>query len=234
MRIRKNMYLLSGGIYGQLGNVWMVTYKGGCMLFDYGNPNAFTTIENNLNYWGYSLQDVTHVFMTHGHDDHAGCSKKLQDAGAKIIVGKEDAYLMEQGYFGEHSPFLNHHMPICIPDECIEKDKEYTIGDVHITAYCMPGHTDGTILYLVEDGEDTILFSGDMFSCDGEKGHIASVWWKGDMSYNSTKLGESFARLWSLKLKPNIVAGGHGNPRIGENANEMIMLAYKDYLLNHR
>ena len=73
-----------------------------------------------------------------------------------------------------------------------------------------------------------------MFSCDGEKGDQASVWWKGDMNYSSQKLGESFKRLWGMELSPTVILGGHGNPRIGAEAKSMIMAAYKDYLLNCR
>lgn len=234
MQIRRNLYMVSGGVYGQLGNVFAVRYQGGCFLIDDGNPEAYDTIVGNLRDWGISENEITHVFLTHGHDDHAGTSKKFQELGAKIVVGRQDAYMLEQGNFGKESPFINHQMPCCEPDCLIDGDTHITLGDVEIDIYAMPGHTDGTLLYYVESGDDRILFSGDMFSCDGEKGDMAHIWWKGDMNYNAERLGESFRKLWELDLKPTLVAGGHGNPRIGRNAKDMIMIAYKDYLLNAR
>ena len=54
------------------------------------------------------------------------------------------------------------------------------------------------------------------------------------MNYNAKKLEESFAKLWKLDLHPDMVVGGHGNPRIGKNASDMIMIAYKYFLLSHR
>lgn len=234
MKIRENIFLLSGGIYGQLGNVVGIRHKDGLILVDDGNPNAVDTIRENLQYWRMTEKDVTHVFLTHGHDDHAGTSKFFQDAGAKIVVGKDDAYMLRQGNFGERSPFKNHTMPPCDPDVLIENDTHLSIGGVEIDAYVMPGHTNGTLVYeMTVDGE-SVLFTGDMFNCDGEKGDIATTWWPGDMDFNAQKLGESFARLWDMKLAPTIVIGGHGNPRIGKDAKDMIMIAYKYYLLNCR
>lgn len=234
MRIRNRLPYVSGGLYGQLGNVYAIQHDEGCVLIDAGTPDAFDTIVRNLRYWGIDPHDVTHVFCTHGHDDHAGSVKKFQNLGSKIIVGKPDAYMLEQGNFGPSSPFLNHQMPCCTPDCLLEGDTHWSIGGVSIDAYAMPGHTDGSYLYVAGVDEDTILFTGDMFFCDGERGDVAKTGWQGDMSYNSMRLGDSFARLWSLGLSPTVVLGGHGNPRIGTDANSQIMIAYKYYLLNNR
>ncbi len=234
MKIRNSLYLVSGGVYGQLGNVYLVKHEEGCMLFDCGNPGAYETITGNLKYWGFSEKDITHVFITHGHDDHAGTSQMFQQTGATIIAGEADAYMMEQGNFGEESPFKNHQMPCCTPDILIDRDTNFRIGKVEIDVYTMPGHTNGSLLYYVKADEERILFSGDMFNCEGEKGDIAQLWWKGDMNYNAEKLGESFQRLWRMNLDPTVIAGGHGNPRLGKGTKDMIMLAYKEYLLNYR
>lgn len=119
-------------------------------------------------------------------------------------------------------------------DILIEEDTQLHIGNVEVSIYTMPGHTNGTLLYYVQVDEERILFSGDMFNCDGEKGDQAHLWWKGDMNYNSEKLGKSFQRLWAMELDPTVIVGGHGNPRLGKGTKDMIMVAYKNYLLNCR
>ena len=234
MKIRNRLYMVSGGIYGQLGNVYMVEYGKGCFLVDCGSPASYETIVANIEYWGHTKEDITHVLMTHGHDDHAGTAKYFQENGAKIVVGKADAYMMIEGNFGPRSPFTNHQMPPCNPDILLEGDMTLQIGELEIRVYSMPGHTNGTVIYYLELDDDKILFSGDMFNCDGEQGNVAKIWWTGDMDYSSEKLGSSFEKLWAMNLDPNIVVGGHGNPRIGKDARDMIMLAYKEYLLNYR
>ena len=234
MQIRNRLFLLSGGCFGQLGNVYGVAYENGWLLFDCGSPASYETICRNIDYWNTGSGKVTHVFLTHGHDDHAGTAARFQKEGAEIIIGAEDAEMLERGYFGESSPFQNHVMPSCKADRQMENDGIFWIGDVCIKAYHMPGHTDGSYIYLVEVSNEKYLFTGDMFICDGEKGDIARIWWKGDLSYSSEKLGRSFERLWKMKLMPDVVAGGHMNPRMGDDAGQMIMLAYKEYLLSHR
>lgn len=234
MKIRNNLFYLSGGLYGQLGNVYAFKHDNGYGLVDAGTPASYEKIVENLNYWGISEKEVTHVLLTHGHDDHAGSASYFQALGARIILGKEDNYMLQLGNFSKESPFANHQMPKCSADILIEEDTHMTIGGVEIDVYTMPGHTDGFLVYYIKLDNDYVLFSGDMFYCDGEKGDIAYTGWKGDMNYNSEKLGNSFMKLWNLDLSPTVVLGGHGNPRIGQEAKDQIMIAYKYYLINNR
>ena len=94
---------------------------------------------------------------------------------------------------------------------------------------CLPGHTDGTLLYFVRIDDENVMFSGDMFYTDGKWGEFTRTGWKGDLSYNSKKLGESFEKLYKLKEEPDLALAGHGIPRFGKEA-EVIRLAYKYYL----
>ncbi|MBL1227581.1 MBL fold metallo-hydrolase [Enterococcus sp. BWR-S5] len=234
MQIRKGLYLLSGGPYGKLGNAYAVKHNEGYLLIDSSNPGALKTILGNLDYWGISEDKITHVLLTHGHDDHAGCAAYFQEKGAKVIVGSEDTEMMAQGDFGVESPYTNHVMPPCKVDDVFTQDTQLEIGGLNIQVYTMPGHTDGSVVFYVQLDMDYVLFSGDMFFPDGETGNVASTGWKGDMNYNGVKLGESFAKLWRLNLMPTVIVGGHGIPRVGNDAKESIKLAYKYYLLNNR
>lgn len=234
MKIRNKLFYVSGGLYGQLGNVYAVGHAEGYFLIDCGTPAAYDTILENLRYWGISEKEITHVLLTHGHDDHAGTAAKFQELGAKILVGRSDSFMLESGDFGKESPFQNHTMPPCRADVLFDADTHMCIGGVDIDAYAMPGHTDGFMIYDVKLGDDRVLFTGDFFFCDGERGDLAFTGWKGDMSYSGEKLGNSFKRLWEMQLAPTIILGGHGNPRIGKDAKDLIMIAYKYYLVHNR
>lgn len=234
MKIRDKVYQISGGPYGQLGNAFLIQHAEGYLMIDAGNPNAYDIMIDNLHYWNISEHDITHVLLTHGHDDHAGCAKKFQEIGAKIILGDADHKVLKRGDFGNESPYKNHQMPACSADILIQEDTILDIGDLCIHVYTMPGHTDGTLIYYINVDQDILLFTGDFFYCDGEKGDLAFTGWKGAMDYNSDKLGTSFAKLWKLDLKPTLIMGGHGTPIFGERAKDLIMIAYKYYLLNNR
>lgn len=234
MQIRKRLYLVSGGTYGRLGNAYAVEHSQGFILIDCSVPGARDTILANLRHWDISEDRITHVLMTHGHDDHAGCAAWFQQKGAKVCVGAADAQMLIDGHLGLNSPQTNHVMPPCTPDQTFDRDTVLQIGDLTIQVYLAPGHTDGSVLYYLTLGEDRVLFSGDMFFPDGETGAAAFTGWKGDMTYSGEKLGESFARLWQLDLKPTVVIGGHGIPRIGSDAHDCIRTAYKYWMLNNR
>ncbi|EMF7246861.1 MBL fold metallo-hydrolase [Klebsiella variicola] len=234
MQIRKKLFIVSGGTYGKLGNAYVVQHNDGYLLIDSSVPGARETILSNLSHWDISEEQITHVLLTHGHDDHAGCAAWFQEKGAKVYVGAPDAPMLINGNFGLESPQTNHVMPPCTPDVTFTEDTVLEIGGLTIQVILAPGHTDGTVLYYVQIGEDRVLFSGDTFYTDGEKGDAAYTGWKGDMTYSGEKLGESFAKLWKMDLKPTIIVGGHGIPRVGNDAHESIKIAYKYWMLNNR
>lgn len=234
MQIRKKLFLVSGGTYGKLGNAYALQHNDGYLLIDCSVPGAKDTILANLKHWDIREEQITHVLLTHGHDDHAGCAAYFQEKGARIFVGAPDAEMLINGNFGPESPQTNHVMPPCRPDETFSCDTVLEIGGLSVQVWLAPGHTDGSVLYYVDLGEDKVLFTGDMFFPDGETGSAAFTGWKGDMTYSGEKLGESFARLWKMNLKPTVIIGGHGIPRIGNDAYETIKIAYKYWMLNNR
>lgn len=234
MKLREHLYLLSGGVYGKLGNVYALQHDSGYILIDCGRYDALDIIRQNMAYWNISEHKITHVLLTHGHDDHAGSSSWFQSMGAQIYVGTGDEMNMITGNFGPESPFTNHVMPPCHPDVCIHEDMDISAGGLCIHALRMPGHTSGSMLYHVMLDKEAVLFSGDMFFADGETGEAAYTGWKGDMAYDGLRLLESFQKLWRLQLHPDMVAGGHGIPVIGSHADQIIMMAYKYAMLNNR
>ena len=234
MKIREKLIQVCGGPYGQVGNAFAVRHDEGWILIDCGNPAAHGVITENLRYWGVDPAEITHVLLTHAHFDHAGTAREFREQGAKIVVGADDAPMLRCGGPGPDSPFVENIMPCCEPDVLIHGDEELCIGGVRVRALAMPGHTAGSLVYLTEVDGEQLLFSGDMFVCDGEHGDRAKPWWRGDMAYSAQQLSDSFARLWKMKLQPDIVAGGHGFARIGSGAKDMIGEAYRRFLEDHR
>ena len=234
MMIRKGLLQVSGGPYGQVGNVYAMQHDAGWLLIDSGNPDAFDTIVRNLRYWGVSPEQISHVLLTHAHFDHAGTAVRFQQLGAQVLVGQADSTALRQGGPGADSPFTDHAFPACEPDIRIASDCEFCIGGLQVHALVLPGHSAGSVVYQIDRDGECLLFSGDMFVCDGDHGDRAEPWWRGDMGYSAAALGESFARLWNMHLQPDVIAGGHGVPRIGADAGEMIAAAYRKFLEEYR
>ncbi len=86
---------------------------------------------------------VRRVLETHGHWDHIQAIPAMREAGYEVAVTAEDApRLKEVGY----DVFLEH-------DEVIE------VGNLRLRTILNPGHTAGSMSFLVEGAP--ILFSGD-------------------------------------------------------------------------
>lgn len=233
MQILKNIFWVAGAPWGTLGNAYLIKYSQGYILLDCSRPNALPNIIRNLDYWNIEKEKISHILLTHGHDDHVGEAAYFKEIGAKIVVGKADAQLLKLGTLGEENPCTNHVMPPVVPDILIGEDRTIEIAELTFTIHCVPGHTDGSLIYLLNMENQLILFAGDMFYIEGKYGEEVLTGWKGDLSYNSKKLGESFKKIYAKKYAPDIVLTGHGIPRFGKDA-ECIKMAYRYYLKNDR
>ena len=85
--------------------------------------------------------NVRRVLETHGHWDHIQAVPQLRDAGYSVSVTAEDAAMLPSY------------------DEVIEDDSVIQIGDVRLHTILTPGHTPGSMCFLVEGSP--VLFSGD-------------------------------------------------------------------------
>jgi glyoxylase-like metal-dependent hydrolase (beta-lactamase superfamily II) len=84
---------------------------------------------------------VRRVLETHGHWDHIQAIPQMRDAGYSVGVTAEDAAMLPSY------------------DEVIEHDAVIQVGEVRLRTIHTPGHTPGSMCFLVEGSP--ILFSGD-------------------------------------------------------------------------
>ena len=84
---------------------------------------------------------VRKVLETHGHWDHIQAIPEMRDAGYSVGVTAEDAGMLESY------------------DELIEHDTIIEVGDLRLRTILNPGHTPGSMSFLVEG--KPLLFSGD-------------------------------------------------------------------------
>jgi glyoxylase-like metal-dependent hydrolase (beta-lactamase superfamily II) len=86
---------------------------------------------------------VKRVLETHGHDDHIQAVPAMREAGYEVAVTALDApRLKAVGY-----------------DSFLEPGTEIAVGDLRLQTFLTPGHTEGSMCFLVKG--QPILFSGD-------------------------------------------------------------------------
>ena len=121
------------------------------LFIDAGFPDLART-QPILDYWSGPLGSypTSWALVSHRHYEHAGGVKILKEAtGCKIGVGSGDAEAVEADVGGGTG----------VVDLALTGGEVFDLGGRRVRAVATPGHTAGTMCYLVED--EGILFTGD-------------------------------------------------------------------------
>ncbi len=139
----------------------------GLVLVDSGLDDNAGPLRAEMARLGLNWRRVRAVFLTHTHGDHCGGAQFLRAlAKAKVYAGRGDAPTLRAGSPRE-AFFSTFHMPGRVPhpttvDVELSGGEVFDFGDVRIRAIAAPGHTSGSICYLMERGGLSVLFSGDV------------------------------------------------------------------------
>jgi len=143
--------------------VWAITTSEGIILYDAGfDYSVEEIVDNGLRKLGLDPADIRYVIISHGHTDHYGGARHLQDAyGARIILSQTDWDLIAEDRNSED---------IKPREDLVATDgMEVTLGDTTIKLYITPGHTRGPISALIP-------------LRDGDRRHLGATW--GGMNFN--------------------------------------------------
>jgi metallo-beta-lactamase class B len=106
-------------------------------LFDYAVRDE---VVEGLRKLGVNPATMKYLIISHGHADHHGGAKFLQDEFApRLVMGREDWDLVEQ----------NKTTPIPKRDMIATDGQKITLGDTTLTLYATPGHTAGTFSIII-------------------------------------------------------------------------------------
>ncbi len=136
-------------------SAWAVTTSEGVIvidpIFDY---SVEAEVVDGLRTLGFDPADIRYVLVSHGHGDHAGGAKFLQDEfGARVLMGAADWDLLD-----ETNPSWKPRRDIEVVDGQL-----LTLGDTTLELHLTPGHTYGTISTIIP-------------LRDGDEEHVAALW----------------------------------------------------------
>jgi len=151
VKVFDNAYYLGMTEY----SVWAITTSQGIILvdaiYDYSIADEVT---EGLKKVGLDPAQIKYVIVSHGHLDHAGGAKYLQDTyGAKLIMSAADYDLLDQ-----QNPSWKPKREMVATD-----GMQLTLGDTTLTLYLTRGHTLGTISTIIP-------------LRDGTQKHVAAAW----------------------------------------------------------
>ena len=151
VKVFDNLYFVGQTEY----SAWAITTSQGIILldaiFDYSIQDE---VDEGLKKLGLNPADIKYVIVSHGHLDHAGGAKYLQEKyNARLIMSAADYDLLDQ-----QNPSWKPKRDMVATD-----GMKLTLGDETLTLYLTPGHTEGTISTIIP-------------LRDGRERHVAAAW----------------------------------------------------------
>ena len=139
---------------------WAIETSEGLILIDSLNSpaEARDVLVAGIEQVGLDPNDIEYVIVGHGHNDHVGGTKYLQDTyGARILISGPDWDLAMSGERPDR--------PRPARDIVVTDGYEVTLGDTTVTLAVTPGHTDGTLAMFIPvrhrgQTHTAVIFSG--------------------------------------------------------------------------
>jgi glyoxylase-like metal-dependent hydrolase (beta-lactamase superfamily II) len=146
---------------------YVVETSEGLLLIDSGLDSNAGRLKQQMAELGLDWRRVRAILLTHVHGDHCGGAEYLRAlTRAKVYAGEGDAPVLRAGQPRE-AFFSTFYMPNNAPhptqvDVALKGNEAVTVGGVRIRALATPGHTPGSICYLIERDNLRVLFAGDI------------------------------------------------------------------------
>ena len=140
IRVFENLYYLG---FSDVG-AWAVATSDGVILFDALNSadEARDIIVPGLQKVGLDPAQIKYLIVGHGHNDHTGGGKYLQDTyGPTVVMGGPDWDTVLASTRADRPPMKRG---LDATD-----GQTITVGDTTVTLMLTPGHTPGTIAMLL-------------------------------------------------------------------------------------
>jgi glyoxylase-like metal-dependent hydrolase (beta-lactamase superfamily II) len=147
--------------------VYAVDTTAGLVLIDSGLEPDAALVYRQLARLHLDVNRLQAILLTHAHADHsAGATALRSRTGAKVYAGRADCAILRSGGPREAlvSTFqMNSFIARPAPVDVELKDNEVLkFGESRFTVLAEPGHSPGSVCYLLEHHGLQILFAGDV------------------------------------------------------------------------
>lgn len=207
-------------LYGPIwyvGDDWVCVHLidtgEGLLLIDSGNCGAAAMLIYSIWKAGFDPADVKWIVHSHGHVDHIGASVFFQNMfGTKMYLGEPDARdFRERPWISLIQNAQDDCETLFRVDHEITDGEVLTFGNITMTFYLCPGHTDGVISCFFdvegEEGRKRCGYYGGFGFNTLQRDYLTEI---GDTGLCTRQVYlESLARVRNQKV--DIMLGNHCN-----------------------
>ncbi len=145
--------------------VYLVSINSHAAVIDAGCGASVDNIIENIRSCGVEPSGIDYLMLTHCHFDHTGGAEAFRHkTQSKIIAHELDAVYLETGddrvtaasWYGTSLPGFGVDQKLKNSSEAID------LGGRKITALHMPGHSPGSVVYMMESDGYRVLFGQDV------------------------------------------------------------------------
>jgi len=174
------------------GSVNFYIYKNGmdCVAVDSGLGKSI--IKRELSVLGIDPNDISGLFLTHSDFDHAGGLSIFSNA--KIWLSCDEEQMITRKTARKYR--LIYNAEINRAYSLLKDNDEIIVGSIRIRAIETPGHTPGSMSYLIDN---TVLFVGDTFKLIEGKAYPIGRFFSMDKRMQEESI-RKLARLSHIRL----------------------------------
>ena len=184
MKITKDVYMVGSGQIRLSSpfdcHVYLIDCGEELTLIDAGAGLSPELIFDNIRAEGFDRDRISQVLLTHCHADHAGgCRNIKMLTGCGIVCTEVEGRLLEKGGDDELGLDIakrsglypqDYEFRHVEPDHIINNSDTLNLGRYELFVIEVPGHSEGSACYLLDQDRYRILFSSDIVFYGGTIG----------------------------------------------------------------
>jgi len=176
VRLSEHLAVFAGPIHVGI----ILDGQGKALLIDCGDGRVQQALPS------LGVQSVQAILFTHHHRDQACGASAFTEKGAKLLVPaaerpwfeKPESYWQDPKHRWNYYIFHPHRLMLVeglpVAGEC-KNDQVISWGPARIQVLATPGHTDGSVSYLVEVDGQRVIFCGDLIYDKGQIWELYSL-----------------------------------------------------------
>ena len=199
---------------GDTCNVWVLRRGREGVCIDFGSGRVLDRLDE------LGLDRITDVLVTHAHREVAQGLRRAVDAGIRIWVPpvERELFTDARGHWSRlraENTYETRQESFTLFEDVeiagtVDEYRTRSYGGIDVHTLPTPGHTVGSVTYLVDVAGRRTAFCGDLVHAGGQLWSLAATQW----SYGGTE-GQA-ATLLSLgvlaRQQPAVVLPAHGEP----------------------